>query len=336
MPESQADGADANANTNANANAADSATAADVADIADVANSTAQTRRGWINRRRMAVRLGVLLVAAVALKGCGSHLVNFVAFHPERADPSRGPVQRSGVEELRLTAADGTSLQAFFIANPASDRATLMLHGNAGNAYGRIDDAMILAQQGTNVLLLSYRGYGTSDGRPTEAGVYQDARAALDELAARGFAAEQTFIYGRSIGSAVAIDAARGRILAGLILITPLSSGRDVARHQRLGWLLWAVGHPFDSVSKLPEIDAPMLIIHGDRDGIVPLELGQRLHDSYSGPRRILVLPGAGHNDISATGGSLYWRTIGRFLSAPESLEATAGEGEGSGSPPGG
>lgn len=299
------------------------------ADSSESSDSTERPRRRWFSGRRMAVRIGVLALAALALKGCGSSLVNRVAFHPQRADADHGPVERAGVEEVRLTAADGTSLQAFYVANPASDRVTLFFHGNAGNAYGRIDDAAILAQQGTNVLLLSYRGYGTSDGRPSEAGVYRDARAALDHVAGLGFPPERTFIYGRSIGSAVAVDAARGRSLGGLILITPLSTGRDVARGQGLGWLLWAVGHPFDSMAKLPELSCPMLIIHGDRDTVVPLELGQRLHDAYAGPRRMVVLEGAGHNDITFEGGMAYWEPIRAFLSDPASLGAAESQTEG-------
>ena len=112
-------------------------------------------------------------------------------------------------EEVFLEAEDGVRLHAFFLPAPAASRALLFLHGNAGNASHRLPNAAALARLGTHVLLLDYRGYGLSEGTPSEAGVYADARAGLAYLLnERGFAENRTVVFGRSLGGAVAVDVA--------------------------------------------------------------------------------------------------------------------------------
>ncbi len=205
-----------------------------------------------------------------------------------------------------------------FFRHSDSRRIVLFLHGNAGHAFYRIDDALSLLDTGTNVFLLSYRGYGKSDGSPSERGVYEDGRAALGYLEEElGFSRRQTFILGRSIGSAVAVDIAQEWQLAGLILVTSLSTGRDVAAQVGLGWLSWLIGNPFDSVRKVASVDIPMLFIHGDADRIIPVELGQRLFEaSPSLHKTFKVVHGAGHNDLVQVAGPRYWAWIGEFLDA--------------------
>ena len=193
----------------------------------------------------------------------------------------------------------------------------LYLHGNAGNAYDRLDHAQAISELGCNVLLLSYRGYGKSTGSPTEDGVYLDAEAALFHLRNRGFSPADTFVFGRSLGSAVAVHTAQHRVLAGMILVSPFTSARDMARARGLSGLLLSNSSPFDSARKISRVSCPLLVIHGDQDQIVPVELGLALFESYAGPKRLVVVSGAAHNDVASVAGPSYWQSIGAFLIDP-------------------
>ncbi len=192
---------------------------------------------------RLVVILAVVSICLVLLVlYLPAFLVNTMAFHPSKVIPSTLPLP--GIEEVFFDAQDETKLQAFVKRHPASNRLVLFFHGNAGNAYGRLHDLERLSvETASNVMLLSYRGYGKSEGRVSEEGVYLDAEAALtyarDSL---GFAEQQIFLLGRSLGSAIAIDLAQNRVLAGLMLVSPFTSGRDMAGQMGLGWLAGIAG----------------------------------------------------------------------------------------------
>ena len=154
-----------------------------------------------------------------------------------------------------------------------------------------------------------------SEGRPDEAGVYLDARAGLDHLIIdRGFPIERIVVFGRSIGSAVAVDLARGRDLAGVILESPFTNMGEVARAVFGAPAAWTVGEMFDSESKISELRAPLLFFHGDHDDIVNIELGRRLYAQAPEPKTFEVIEGAGHNDTIEIGGSAYFERIRLFL----------------------
>jgi fermentation-respiration switch protein FrsA (DUF1100 family) len=164
------------------------------------------------------------------------------------------------------------------------------------------------------VLLADYRGYGRSEGRPSERGVYADARAALAHLTdERGVPEDRVVVFGRSLGGGVAVELARGRDLAGLILESTFTSITDVAR-AAFGPLAGVLGRRFDSASKVAELRCPLLFFHGDRDTIVPYALGQRLFEQAPEPKAFETLRGAGHNDTVEVGGRPYFERIRRFL----------------------
>ncbi len=249
-------------------------------------------------------------------------LVERILFQPTPGidlSPARLGIE---AEEVFLTTEDGVRIHAFYVPAPrASSRAILFLHGNAGNASHRLPNASLLAGLGADVLLLDYRGYGASDGRPSEAGVYADARAGLAHLVgARGVPAERVVLFGRSLGGAVAVDLAQERALAGVILESTFSSLRRAARRAvgPLGGLLVADG--FDSLAKIVRCRAPLLFFHGDRDEIVDFALGRELFEAAPAPKAFETLPGAGHNDTVERGGRAYLRRIADFLEqvAPE------------------
>ena len=219
-------------------------------------------------------------------------------------------------EELWLQAEDEVRLHAYFLpGSPRGERVVLFLHGNAGNASHRLPNAAALARLGADVLLLDYRGYGLSEGKPSRAGVVADARAALVHLAQiRGYAPERTVIFGRSLGGAVALAVAPDAAPGGLILESTFTSLRDMARSVAgpLGGLLVREG--FDSLVQVAKIRAPLLFFHGDRDEVVPFELGRRLYAAAPGPKVFQVIQGAGHNDTFEVGGHSYLERIASFL----------------------
>ena len=265
----------------------------------------------------MLKRSSLLVLAITALGGAFmlSRLVDWFAFHPTPGRDLHPEQLGLAAEELRLRAEDGVSLHAYFLPAPGASRALLFLHGNAGNASHRLPNAAELVELGTHVLLIDYRGYGLSDGSPSEAGVYRDARAGLAHLLEdRGLPEKRIVVFGRSLGTAVAVDLARQRPLAGLILESAFTSAADLARGMfgPIGALL--ARRIFDSESKIPQLRCPVLFFHGDRDSIVDLELGRRLFDRAPEPKSFDVIQGAGHNDTTAVGGREYFARIGRFL----------------------
>ena len=191
----------------------------------------------------------------------------------------------------------------------------LFLHGNAGNASHRLPNAALLARLGAQVLLLDYRGYGLSDGSPSEAGVYADARAGLayiDEVL--GIPERRTVLFGRSLGGAVAVDLAQDRDLAGVILESTFTSAAETAR-VIFGPVIGALApKSFASLEKIGRVRAPLLFLHGDRDEIVAYELGRRLYDAAPEPKHFETIAGAGHNDTIEVGGRDYVAHIQRFL----------------------
>jgi len=218
-------------------------------------------------------------------------------------------------ESVFLETEDGVRIHAFFLPSPGATRALLFLHGNAGNASHRLPNAAELAALGVDVLLLDYRGYGLSEGRPLERGVYADARAGLVHLhSVRSFPLQRIVVFGRSLGGVVAVDLAADRPLAGLILESTFTSVADMAREAigiPLGRL---IGRRFPAAEKIPRVRCPILFFHGDRDRIVPFELGRRLFAAAPEPKAFETIAGAGHNDTTLVGGAAYYQRIQRFL----------------------
>ena len=265
------------------------------------------------------VGLGVVL--AFPLTGLmWNRLIERVIFQPSPGIDIRPEQLGLEGEEVFLSTEDGVRIHAFQLPSPGATRAILFLHGNAGNASHRLPNAAELVRLGAHVLLLDYRGYGLSEGTPSEAGVFADARAGLAHLLEeRGIPERRIVLFGRSLGGAVAVDLAQDRNLAGVILESTFTSAADVAR-AAFGPLGGLVRGSFESDAKIARVRAPLLFFHGDRDEIIPFELGRRLYERAPEPKSFETLRGAGHNDTTLVGGQPYFARIGRFLDevAPE------------------
>ena len=277
-------------------------------------------RVAWL---RPLILLGGVLALIMAFDLPGS-LVDRLIFQPSPGVDVQPEELGVAAEEVFLETEDDVRIHAFYLSAPGASRAMLFFHGNAGNASHRLPNAVDLLRLGTHVLLLDYRGYGRSGGSPTERGVYADARAGLAHLIeARGIPENRIVVFGRSLGGAVAVDLAQDRRLAGLILESSFSSLSDMARV--LMGPLKLLAQPltrdrFDSLAKISRVHAPLLFFHGDRDTIVPFELGRRLFDGAPEPKAFETIAGAGHNDTTLVGGRPYFERIRRFLNevAPE------------------
>jgi len=223
-----------------------------------------------------------------------------------------------GVEgaEVFVETEDAVRIHAFYLPAPGARRALLFLHGNAGNASHRLPNAAELAKLDCSVLVIDYRGYGLSEGRPTEWGTFADARAGLRHLTDQlGFPEDRVVVFGRSLGGAVAVDLAQDRKLAGVILESTFSSIADVISNGPGGrWLGRLAGRRFDSASKIGRVRAPMLFFHGDRDDVIRYELGLRLFGAAPQPKAFETIRGAGHNDLTQVGGRRYFDRIREFL----------------------
>jgi fermentation-respiration switch protein FrsA (DUF1100 family) len=234
-------------------------------------------------------------------------------YYPARyPDGWWGAQSELGAADVWLTTRDGIRIHGWFVRNAGSPRLTLFFHGNAGNITYRKPHFREIRDAGSSILMIDYRGYGRSDGWPTEAGLYSDASAAYDWARQEGYAPNRIIAHGESLGTAVAIDLASKRKCAGLVLEAPFTSAKDVAATVLpvLGPVLtWG----FDSQSKIAKVNAPVLIVQGDRDEVIPPRLGQALFTAAREPKSFWVVAGAGHNDLLETAGREYRNGLASF-----------------------
>ncbi len=258
----------------------------------------------------------VLLAALLGLFML-SRFIDKVIFQPSSGIDLRISDLGLDGEEVHLDS-EGVRIHGFYLPTTLpreNARAILFLHGNAGNASHRLPNAAELSQLGAHVLLIDYRGYGLSEGTPSESGAYADARAGLAHLINdRGVPEERIVLFGRSLGGAIAVDLARDRALAGIILESTFTSVADVAQGIVGSPLASLVRGHFDSASKIDDIRSPSLFFHGDRDRVIDPALGRRLFELAPEPKYFETIRGAGHNDTTQVGGRPYYARIARFL----------------------
>jgi uncharacterized protein len=237
-------------------------------------------------------------------------------YYPMRYPGGEWSVQQTlGAKDISLEASDGTKLHAWWIAAPESKLATLHLHGNGGNITHRGLSARSIVGAGSSVLLLDYRGYGKSEGSPSEKGLYRDAEAAYDWIAAQGYAPEQIVIHGESLGSAVAVDLATKRKSRGRILEAPFTSARAVAGRvfPIIGpMLVWG----YNTMGRIANVHVPVFIIHGDADEVIAYEFGQELYGAANEPKSFWTIPGATHNDLHVVGRDEFSQRLAAFYSS--------------------
>ncbi len=245
-------------------------------------------------------------------------LDQFFVYHPEPWE-DRDWARQSGlpIEDVWFQASDGVRLFGWYVEAAADRPVILWCHGNAGNIINRLDNLRLLYQLGLSIFLFDYRGYGKSQSvRPSERGLYADAHGAYDYLTRiRKIRPERIVLFGRSLGASVAGELAVERPASALILESSFPSIEAVAKFYYGGLPVhWFLGAEHRLIDRLPQLSLPKLIIHGDKDGIIPIEFGRQVFDAAKPPKEWYVIHGADHNNTYLIGGRAYFRQLGEFI----------------------
>ena len=247
-----------------------------------------------------------------------------LVFHPNKSNDSTTPdAYGLEYEDVTFRTEDGLDLNGWFFqgknSTPDDGLHTLLwFHGNAGNINRRLDNLKMLHDRvPVNVFIIDYREFGKSEGKVTEKGTYLDARAALAYLHSRqDVKNEKIIFYGRSLGSAVAVELALKEKCCALVLETPFTSIKEMGKtlYPFLYISLNFLRTKYDSLSKIKDIKVPILIMHGDKDELVPIGHGKKLFEEANEPKEFYTIPGAMHNDTHIVGGEEYFDVIRDFV----------------------
>jgi fermentation-respiration switch protein FrsA (DUF1100 family) len=201
-------------------------------------------------------------------------------------------------EEVLLDTSDGEKVIAWHVPPRGDQPVFLYLHGNGGSLRYRVDRYRALTADGSGLLALSYRGYGGSTGHPTEEGLIADAQTAYAFAVAR-YGAKRIDLWGESLGSGVAVALAADRPIGRMVLQAPFTSAADVGATRY--WYMpvrLLMKDQYRSDLRIGAVTAPVLVLHGEHDTIVPISLGERLYDMIKSPKRFVRFTDAGHNDL--------------------------------------
>ena len=272
-------------------------------------------------RKRLSMQLLYIFVAYVlllAIVRLFEHRMIFFPDYPGRLEGDWHPLTLAP-EDVWLTASDGTRLHAWWITRANAEFTFLTFHGNASNIANRVPTYEFLRDTPANVLALEYRGYGHSEGEPSEAGFYLDAEAAYQYLVStKRLDSKSILSFGQSLGTAVAAHLAARHIVGGLILEAPFPSASRVA--SKIYWFLpglsLLVHSQFDTQSSLKQITAPVLIVHCTQDPVLPIQFGREVYNSARSPKYFLQVEGYCHEESSLIAPVQYRSALQTFLAS--------------------
>ncbi len=241
---------------------------------------------------------------------------------PRSALPQPASLGIPNGERISIVTSDGVNLQGWYLAPdpPAAAGTTapglIWFYGNMETIEGIAPILMRFRPQGIAMLVLDYRGYGASAGVPSEEGVYRDADGAWEYLTSRPeIDSTRIAVYGRSIGSAVALYLATERPVRAVILDSPFTSGREMAEQHYSFFPTSLVRLSLDNLSRAERLTVPTIVFHGSEDRIAPIEMGRAVARAARADT-LIEIPGAGHNDTYAVGGIMYLQRFQEFLDA--------------------
>ncbi|MEG4816308.1 alpha/beta fold hydrolase [Microcoleus sp. K5-D4] len=245
---------------------------------------------------------------------------------PASENPPSLPLARGEARKGKSFLATPQSDKRAIAAVPALNKGglggvVLYLHGNASNVGANVEHAYRFHRLGLSVFVMDYRGYGKSQGGfPSESQVYEDAQLAWDYLVKkRGINPNQIYLYGHSLGGAIAIDlAVRHPEAAGLIVEGSFTSTRAMVNFQKgLFWMFpidLLLTQRFDSLSKVDRLQMPVLFIHGTADNVVPVEMSKKMFEAAPEPKQLYIVPDGGHTNVAQIGGAEYLQILSQFL----------------------
>jgi pimeloyl-ACP methyl ester carboxylesterase len=259
------------------------------------------------------------LIGGLVLKAAISALESKFVFFPYKGEDQTPAALGIPYREVRLTTSDGERLAAWQLESEHPRADLVYFHGNGGNLSVWLPVLAALHHHRFRVLAVDYRGYGLSSGSPTEEGVYRDAEAAarhVERLRSPRPSWPLVF-WGRSLGGPVAASALRWVAPDGVILESTFPDKAAVAATQPMLRVLNVfAAYRFPTLELMRGYTGPVLVLHGDRDSIVPFELGRRLYDRLSGPKRFVAVSGADHNDFFDPSAERYWQPVLDFVAA--------------------
>jgi len=292
-------------------------------------NLWSSRRPAWLGLR---ILLFLILGFVVFVMLFEDRFIYFPSKYPEGDWNVGNPPAREGeiapkVEDVWMETADGVRIHGWYctprqnsggqILQLPTSMTLLWFHGNAGNISGRYEIVRKLMVEKVAVFIIDYRGYGRSEGSPSEQGLYKDAMAAWNYLTSeRKVAAGNIVIFGDSLGGAVAIDLAAKVEAAGLIVQSSFTSISDMAAQLMPVFPRFILRTKMDSINKIGRVRAPKLFIHSPADEMVPYTLGRRLFEAAEEPKQFYEVKGASHNETDAVGGRAYYEAIGNFVRA--------------------
>jgi uncharacterized protein len=272
--------------------------------------------------------IGVMAVLvflyAVLLVGCEKKII----FHPAKFPEGYWDPGSLGLkaQDIIFKSDDGINLHGWYVPTPGARATLLWFHGNAGNLSHRLDNIQRLLPLNLNIFIFDYRGYGKSEGEPDEKGIYKDSLAAYNKvLELEGVSVDSLFLFGRSLGGICAVETALNNSARGLILESVFTSASDMSRKiMPLIPLGWAIRSKLDAINKVPELKLPKLFLHGDRDEVVPFDLGRKLYEAAADPKSFYIIQGAGHNDTYIMGGRDYYNALDGFITETLKIPMTS------------
>ncbi len=244
-------------------------------------------------------KIAATLVALyAALYVATLYLQRRLMYFPETERITPASVELGGVEEITLETPDGERVLAWWGRARPGAPTILYFHGNGGSFGVRAERIRKYMARGWGVFMMTYRGFGGSTGTPSEAANVADAKLAYDRLVAGGVDAGDIIVYGESLGTGVAVQVAADKRIGGLILDAPYTSMIDLAAlHYSYLPARWLMTDRYETMRFIGEVRAPLLVIHGEADDVIPVAMGRAVHRAARSPKTIVTFPSANHAD---------------------------------------
>ena len=247
--------------------------------------------------RRFRQSLIAFLICYIVLVGFLYLTQRSLLYYPIHSWVSAKQMGLMRASDVTYQTKDGLTLRAWYQKATGGRPTLILFHGNQGKLASRVPTMQAALKQGFGMMATSYRGYSGNPGKPTEEGLYNDAEAAIAFLEKQGVKTADMILFGRSLGTGVAMEMATRYNFKAVVLLTPYTTIPDAAQHHY--WYVpakWLVKDQFDNLKKAPLIDEPVLVFHGDKDEVVPYDMGQQVYSALKSSKQLLTVEKGDHN----------------------------------------